>query len=228
MPQYTSPAPAGAKDPLFSLVGNLLHFNNNNNDSSAFNVAAIDTGVGNVFDTQIYKFGQASKKFNGAGLTYQNFGAQYNVGTGPFTAECWVYVNGTQRQNTGIFCYENGLSTQVWQLTLSNYPEYRTPVVEMNGMVTFLGDALIPERIWTHMAITRNASGLVNLWVNGLSSLASGVSLANLDLGSGYFIVGSDKTIGIGLIGNMADVRFTKTNRYTTNFTPPTTAFPNS
>jgi hypothetical protein len=87
-----------------------------------------------------------------------------------------------------------------------------------------LGTPSISTGAWNHFAFVRNGS-VITLYVNGVSTgtTATAYTLAALST-SYYFKIGGDTTNFFN--GYMDDFRITKgVARYTTTFTPPTSAF---
>jgi hypothetical protein len=82
---------------------------------------------------------------------------------------------------------------------------------------------------WNHIAVVRNGNSW-QIYINGVADGASVTWNGNVDnnTSSAVFGIGGDITTGSGLTWNgyIDDLRITKGYaRYTSNFTPPTSAF---
>jgi hypothetical protein len=78
---------------------------------------------------------------------------------------------------------------------------------------------------WVHVAFVRY-SGTTKLYLNG-AYIAGAADSSNYNGAAGAYDVGRDVDNGAYLTGYINDLRVTKgIARYTSNFTPPTTAFP--
>lgn len=76
------------------------------------------------------------------------------------------------------------------------------------------------DSIFQHVAVTRNVSNLVNIWVDGVS-VASGTSATNPD-GPGTWTIGAQGAIADFFKGYQGIIRLTEgVCRYTATFTPP-------
>ena len=146
--------------------------------------------------------------------------ANLTVGTGDFTAECWVYFNSitgfqsvfdfrtAQPQNSPvIYLANNSRFNYLWNGT--------TPLA--------FGPATLSTNTWYHVALTR-VGGVHTAYINGISynlstSDATGTATGTVVIGGST--VG---TPGNFLNGYISNFRFVKgTALYTTAFTPATT-----
>lgn len=195
----------------------LLNFTNASIFDNAM-MADLET-VGNAqIDTAVKKFGTGSLEFDGAGdgllcLT----SPQFVYGSGDFTIECWLYLNTTG--TFGIFGHGDGTSTNLYF-----YINTSTPTVFFNNTGIATGPS-ISTGSWTHLAITRSGTTL-RVFTNGVS----GTSVTNSTTltAGGPITVGMSSSQAQVLNGYIDDLRITKgVARYTSNFTPPTAAFPN-
>jgi hypothetical protein len=190
-------------------------------DSTSDNVLQTVGGAG--ISTAQSKYGGSSIRFNGTTdyLVSPN-SPNWDMGSGSYTIEFWVYLNtltGSQtfiaRANTGSIyaTFDIGWYSSVLRLYVSN-----------NGSTNAvaLASSISPvAATWTHIAVTRNGS-TYTIWVNGVSggtATDSGSAVANgNNLGIGAYGNGANP-----LNGYLEDLRITKgVARYTTTFTPPT------
>jgi hypothetical protein len=210
--------------PLTSITNTQLLTNFTNAgiiDSTADNVLEAVGGAG--ISTAQSKYGGSSIRFNGTTdyLVSPN-SPNWDMGSGSYTIEFWVYLNtltGSQtfiaRANTGSIyaTFDIGWYSSVLRLYVSN-----------NGSTNAvaLASSISPvAATWTHIAVTRNGS-TYTIWVNGVSggtATDSGSAVANgNNLGIGAYGNGANP-----LNGYLEDLRITKgVARYTTTFTPPT------
>jgi hypothetical protein len=180
--------------------------------------------VGNAqISTSVKKYGTGSIAFDGAGdwLLFPNNQAYLNFGSGNFTVEFWVYHNvlkdysgfigGITASNTiAVYSYGNGKAGA----TLISTGEQ---IGSATGVFT--------TTTWQHVALVRN-SGVTTLYVDGTSrgtySSSATMALGGTSGGS----IGTAAGTG-DFNGFIDDLRVTKGYaRYTANFTPPISAFP--
>ncbi len=97
-------------------------------------------------------------------------------------------------------------------------------VTDLNTTVFLTSSSALTTGTWIHVAVTR-ASGTLRIFQNGTQtgSVANSTNFAN----SGSVYIGQSNS-GQAMNGYIDDLRITKgIARYTTTFTPPTSAFPN-
>jgi hypothetical protein len=144
-------------------------------------------------------------------------------GTGDFTVELWYYPNANQTRFAILAAAGNGTAAgALWQVYFETgnivvFGDYTAAVV--------LAPSAISNTTWTHIAVTRSGT-TVRLFING-TQVASGTSSTNIvPTGCGFYS-GINAFTGACLNGYVDDLRITKGYaRYTSNFTPPTAAFP--
>ena len=145
--------------------------------------------------------------------------SSFAVGTGSFTAECWVWVSPSAGSTAGFLSSCSG--------TQSGFIIAKDVVgifgAAGSGGVSIAPGAAITTSTWTHVALVRNAGGTMTFYVNGTSvgtPQASSTSIAGTTtaLASRY----SDDALYnfIGYITNSRVVSGVAV--YTGNFTPPT------
>jgi hypothetical protein len=141
---------------------------------------------------------------------------------GDFTAEGWVYLSSTaaawpvftvgdSNGSTGIELYR-ATSNGKWRVYSNNTAQIDSTTSTGTGS-------------WVHLAVTRY-SGVVRLFVNGVNE---GSTWSTTGTFSGAVYVGAEfygGSVTVAANGYIQDLRITKgIARYTSNFTPPTTAF---
>jgi hypothetical protein len=181
------------------------------------------TPVGNVqISTAQSKFGGSSGYFDGTGdyLTLSSDVA-FGTGTGNFTIEFWMYP--VSVASGYVFDNRTGAALQ----SVIGY-------FSAAGSFTFTGGIIstgvtktgITANSWYHVACVRN-SGTVYLFVDGVS--AGTDTVAGSANSSNPFTIGSKYDGTNGFNGYIDDFRYTKgVARYTSSFTVPSSAFPDS
>lgn len=133
--------------------------------------------------------------------------ATANIDTNPFTVESWVYYLGSSNQ--AWFTPSPGLPWTVVGTTLR--------VFNATG---FLSAGPIERNTWTHIAVTRDFSNVLRVFVNGV--LNSSVTTTTA-FNSTTPIIGERFGNGTPFAGYIAGFRMLiHTALYTSNFTPPT------
>ena len=238
----------GSGDGYYASVSLLLHADGINGsttftDNSPTPKTVTAVGGAQISTTQ-NKFGGSSLYFDGTGdyATIPNH-ADFNLGTGDFTLEAWVYpiaaavsagethypIMGTY----GSFTSPNSVEF-VWiyspqlggKFALSRY-QAGTSVLLQGSVVS------ITYNTWQHWACVRSA-GVVTFYVNGVSA-GGGSFTSNLSTYNQTFVIngmwGGTPAFSAQWAPNgyMDDIRITKgVARYTGTFTPSTSAWPNS
>ena len=202
----------------------VLHFDGAN-DGTVFNDSSgrlhTVTANGNVHtDTSVKKFGTASAQFDGTGdyLTIPANG-DWDVGTGDFTIDCWVYTSTTTAAGY-IFDTRNGSHT-------NNFALYRSGdeihYYAQGGSIQIDSGAALTADTWHHIALVRDGSD-VELFVDGVSK--GTVTDANDYQGLAPLIIGSRYSDEHYWTGYMDEFRWSKdVARWDAAFTPETSAY---
>lgn len=191
----------------------------------------IISAVGNAqISTAQSKFGGASLLLDGTGdfIVGENRNS-YDVGTGDFTIEGWIYRLGTTGSFPRFFCYR-GVSTRAVEISIEGGSVY---CWIGTSSALFLGNFGTTTGVWNHIAIVRS-SGVVKCYKDGVA-LNSGVSnSSSLSYTSNYLVgIGAqitsatDATANTYFYGYFDEIRWSKVARYTANFTVPTQPFVN-
>lgn len=235
------PIPSGDGDPYFSNVSLLLHCDGTNGSTtftdSSSNPKTVTSNGGCAISTAQSKFGGASGLFD-ASNDYLSVpaSADFAMGTGDFTVEMFVYLNGTP----------NG-SALIAETFTGSGGSVQFALAFCNGTLGSVGGSRLAFCNFTSSwAGAVNASSLtLSQWIHiaGVRSgndwrlYVDGVSVANATVSR---TLSSDEAILVGrrwdtagtqsyFNGYIDEVRVTKgVARYTSDFTPPTVAFPNS
>ena len=181
---------------------------------TAYNGAAISTAQS--------KFGGASGLFDGTNdyLSIPN-NAEFNFASGTFTVEFWVYFSSVSGQRALVSTYQNSANGWTVQLYLG--------VVSVNlsgDGFDIAGTTTISANTWYHIAVS-GTPGSYKLFLNGVqegSTYTGGTALSSTSALTIGQIVSS-----VYFNGYIDELRITKgVARYTGNFTPQTSAFPNN
>lgn len=184
-------------------------------------------GDAKVSTTQ-YKYGTGSMYFDGSG-DYAR--VPYNSVMqlpGDFTVECWIYpisrvslypciFNNYSTYTTnggfGIFAGHNSQNTSRYQVSFNG----SFPVIQSSSNIAY--------NSWTHIALVRSGSTLT-LYINGVSEGTSTQTVAANGTQNYYWLGTAGDELANGYFnGYIDDFRVTRGSaRYTTNFTPPTSA----
>ena len=214
----------------FPKVKLLLPLNGTNgatsaSDSSNDNRTVTFLGSNSNISTAQSKFGGSSLAIGGSDGSRVTVGGDGLNATGDFTFECWIYDTSTttypllawNSSNNGFFAYLGNGAASGSNKVLRHWN---------NGSVTNFSTEL-PQNQWYHFALVRSGS-TVKLYINGTAD-----STTRTD--SDTYLFGQSSTMVIGSDGGsqshtyfngyLNDFRLTVgLARYTSNFTPPTSA----
>ena len=185
------------------------------------------TANGNVqHDTARSKIGSSSIEFDGASdylSIPQN--ADWAFGDGDFTIEYWVNMwntpSSTQYQHLG---QENG--ADYWRI---NHSASRIELqFEVGGStqlnLTTSGSQITAANVWYHIALVKNGS-TATCYLDG-TSVGSSTWSGNMGEVAAPLLIGNYRNYATGWMdGFMDEIRISNTARYTSSFTPSTTAF---
>lgn len=209
---------SGSTDPDFANVSLLLHLDEDFTDSST-NGFTVSVFGGAQITTTDPRFGSGALTLDGNGdyLTLPADSA-FQLGTGDFTVECWVYVN-PGNTNQGLFTF-GGTSSGLAVAVLSG--TWRLSTAGAGG--DEMGSVVTEE--WQHLAVCRSGTSL-RMFINGTqlgSTLTNSTNLTDNQLKIGYYYSNF-----YAITAKVDEFRVTKgVARYTAAFTPPTAAFPDS
>ena len=192
-------------------------------DSSNRNRSIVFAGTGGSISSAASKFGNTSVLFDSTGYSRLDVSVDSTLNAaGDFTLEAWLYDTSTS--GYPLFC-RNSVSAGVYVYLGNNATSGSNKVVRMwsNNSVTVFSTEL-PQSQWYHFALVRSGTS-VKVYINGTAD-------ATVRTDSGTFLFGDTSTLEIGshstqypFNGYMDDIRMTKgVARYTSNFTPPTSA----
>jgi len=181
--------------------------------------------VGNAqIDTTTKKYGTGSMDFDGddyirSGETSPEAG---KFGIGQFTVECWLYPTSLSQGGSYGLIVGTIFPSSGWSIQLV----HNTGVIRWDTYSVTVSSAsnAISASIWQHIAVTRDSSNVLRIFVNG-TQVASSTVTENyatsgwLGIGQSQNSIASDRYFR----GYIDDLRITKgIARYTANFTPQT------
>ena len=189
-----------------------------------------------ITSTEVFET-TGSVQFDGTGdvLTVPN-SADFRLGNGDFTIECWFYYKGALSSNRTLFgLFENSSARRSYQVE-----------VRSNGVIRFewwpdgsTGNSIdtaastVSISTWHHYAATRT-NGIITQYLNGESVASSSVGTSSFyDNTVDPFRIGAlNAAVDQSFSGHISNVRVIKGKAlYTKNFTPPTrelTVIPNT
>jgi hypothetical protein len=183
------------------------------------------------------KFGGASGLFDGSG-DYLIVGdaAALEPGSSDLTWEMWIKTTASNSYATLYSRTPNPFSSGMYSLMInqssSTSGNVALYVADYSGGSPLLATTGVSVRDgnWHHIAVVRNGSSWV-LYVDGVSRATNTWSGTIADIAYGPYI-GRDQYYSWlearDFPGYIDELRITKACRYTSDFTPPTAAFPNS
>jgi hypothetical protein len=232
-----------AGDPYFSNVSLLMHMEGSNGstifaDSSSAPKSINAVGGANISTAQS-KFGASSAIFDGSGdyLTTA-VDAAFELGTGDLTIEFFVRLQAYSASYAGSYgaaiaaTYKAGTGTPIgWQVRINGTASSFTTVNVYTGTSDLNFSYAFSLNTWYHVAVSR-VSGQIRVFVDGNQA---GSTVSNTDSFTGNVATSrplrigalNDTTYFFYLNGFIDELRITKgVGRYSSAFTPPSSAFP--
>jgi hypothetical protein len=155
--------------------------------------------------------------------------AAWNMGSGNFTAECWIYPTSfaNEAMIMGQWSGATGGTTLNWALMFdSGSAGYLRLITSSNGSSVLFdlstSTFALSLNTWQHIAAVRNGN-TYTIYVNGISRATTTNASALYDA-TNAFTIGVESTSPIQYFqGYISDIRIVKgTAVYTSAFTPPT------
>ena len=219
-------------DAYYESVKLLLHCDGSDG-STTFTDSSLSahtvTASGNAhIEVDQYKFGTASMQLDGSGDYVTSVAStDWDMGSGDFTVECWYKMASTPDANGFAFVSSSvSTSNRPWGLCfLQNGGSFWGRTSTTYYSADFTDNSGIDTN-WHHLAGVRDGSTL-RIFLDGVQKATASIS-GTLQSGQ-HLIVGRFEWNSAGdFDGYLDDIRITKgVARYTTNFTPPSAAFPN-
>jgi hypothetical protein len=221
-----------ANDPNFASVKLLLHCDGANDGTTFTDVKAhtLTRGGNTVTKTGEKKYGTASVYFDGSGDYLSCTSSDFNLGTGDFTIEFWVFpVDGGHGGAYARLLQIGANATSGALFIAANASEnpLRFLIQGHNGSayVNLLDYVNTPvtDDAWHHFALVR-ASGVYTAYVDGAQYATKTYSYTHT---ATALVLAAATTGSEAFKGYLDDVRITVgVARYTDTFTPPTAAHP--
>jgi hypothetical protein len=185
--------------------------------------------VGNAqVSTSVVKYGSGSLAFDGSGdYLLAPSSPAFDVGSGDFTIECWVYPTTWNATAVGIFSKRpTVVSANQIGLEFSGSTGIIRFAYSNAGSEVIIAGATGTLNTWQHIAAVRNRNTLT-IYQNGVSTATATISVA-IATNTGSLAVGAVAADGsFPLTGYIDDFRITKgVARYLSNFLPPQVALP--
>jgi hypothetical protein len=219
-------------DSDFDNVSLLLHMDGSNGstafiDSSDKSQIATANGNAQISTTQS-KFCGSSGAFDGTGdwVAYAS-DPEFSFGTGDFTVELFIYFNVVSSiraiyDTAAVGASGARSSGFVWYMTAANKLQVFSVSSDRGASATALSSAT-----WYHIALVRSA-GVFSYFIDGIKDATTftlATNYTNTTPLLGRFCDGTPNMFN----GYMDEVRVTKgIARYTADFTPPASPFPNA
>jgi hypothetical protein len=180
--------------------------------------------------TSVVKYGTGSISFNGTN-SYLKQGntpqlQDYQLGSGDFTIEAWIYktANGSAGYDALSQLGTNGNATDGWFFEISSSRGY---VFSTNSTSIISYNSNPNTSAWQHVAVSKSGNN-TKMFVNGSQVGSTYTSAYTIPNTATQATIGVDGSLALFFNGYVDDFRITKGYaRYTTTFTPPTTALPN-
>lgn len=172
------------------------------------------------------KYGGSSIYFDGAGDTILiRPTPELSLGAGDFTIETWYYPINATASEVLLDIYD---SDSAGRFILRTWGTNGISIAGQAGGAIGNTGSMATANQWNHVAVVR-ASGVIYIFINGISSGAAIANTTNFTLTTTYAVIGAYASdLGTGSFkGYLDDYRITKgVARYTGNFTPLNKPFP--
>jgi len=181
-----------------------------------------DSPSGVSYSSNLTQITDGAVAFDGSGDYLElAYNSDYDF-TGQFTLEAFVYPSVSTGDHS-VFGNFTTNATGYWGLGFdySTYGVFTTFYYQGNTNVTNTGYVPIP-RAWNHYAVTRDASNVIRVFLNGQLLPTTATYSGTLGVTSQNSFIGFRSGLN-PLNGLISNVHWVKgTCLYTTNFTPPT------
>jgi hypothetical protein len=223
-----------AGDQYYNSCSLLMHFNGANGSTTFTDNSpspkTVTSNNGAAISTAQSKFGGGSGFFDGTDDYLSiNYNSAFNFGTNSFTWETWIYPTNISGID-GIYATSGGSGANPKFVIHLNAG---TPSIHYNNLtngsdIYTTATSAVSINTWTHLAFVRNGSNWT-WYING-NSAGSGTNNTNITFTSQPTYIGyGGESYFTPFNGYIDELRVTKgVARYTTNFTPQTSEFPNN
>jgi hypothetical protein len=216
-------------DPYWSSVALAMPMDGANNSTTFSDLKDNPfTASGNAKISTIQsRFGGSSAYFDGSGDYLTASSANFLLGNGQFTLEAWVRPDNLSalQKIFGIWADTSGAGFS-WKIQVATTGAVQFVYSTTGGNYFSLETAAgkVSATTWAHIAVTRDVSNIIRIFVNGVIEYTSAAISAT------FFAVASNKLFEVGrdgagttnyVTGYIDDIQITKgIARYTANFTP--------
>jgi hypothetical protein len=180
------------------------------------------TNSGVDFVSTYSNFYGGSADFTGAStdvLYTASDNTKYQMGTGNFTVECWVYST-TSSGTQNIFQVFKSSGSKYYGVYYSSTLSFQ--IAGSGGVTVNVGNIVMGNNKWTHIAMVRDG-GTLRAFVDGVQ-VGSGSVSADINEDGYVAYVGRHQPSNNGFTGYMQDFRIYKgVAKYTSNFIPAST-----
>lgn len=194
----------------------------NNVSPTTITNTAPSTNAGISPENAVNKFGTNSLFYRGSAFQTVIDNTDLRFGTGAFTIEGWIYIS---LPLTAYGVINKGTSTTGWSLQIDT----STRFTWYSGSSIIKTSSVFSTGAWTYFTITRDGSSNLYMFVNGTLQGSSVTDSTDYNQ-TNNMIIGADRS-GASALGSAYtdEIRITYgVCRYTSSFTPPTSAFPTS
>ena len=181
--------------------------------------------VGNAqISTSVKKYGTGSMYFDGTDDSLVMPASTETVfGTGNFTIEGWINIPTAQNvQNLTLICKGTSASSSNWQLGVTST---RALTFFYNSTTSTSGSTVLNLNQWYHFAVVGTGTS-IKVYLDGVQEISISYSYNYSENSVTKVCLNRGGTVYLNCY--IDDLRITKGQAlYTSNFTPPTQAFPN-
>jgi len=184
------------------------------------------TASGNAqHSTTEKKMGASSMKFDGSGdyLTISDH-TDFDFGTGNYTIEFWIYPTALADYKRIFSSSASNHAGNLFNLHASGNAQWLVGNNSGSWISNCSGPSNVSVNNWYHVAGVRNGT-TTTLYLNGVGGTAASYSGSAGDTNASAWNIGYWGLSGEYFTGYIDEVRISNTARYTSNFTPSTSAF---
>lgn len=211
----------------------LLHFNGSNGSTTFTDSSTTPKSITRVgsptISTAQYKFGGSSALFNGSSDYLTIADSNLQVGSGDWTIECWIYLLSLQTGIRTLWAHRtdgNAVGGAALTHTNGSIRLYIAGNSASWQTIDFSPGLTFSANSWQHVALVRDGN-IIRTFLNGTAGTTTTVTSGLIYTVSNFSLMAGSAAGTQEVNGHIDDFRFTKGfARYTTSFTPTSTAFP--